>query len=197
MRASFGTSCGISATLPASYWYLKWFDPVAMESHVDFFGLMAYDLHGPWDKSIQEIDTLIPLIGVEPVLDSTAMIKYLVWSGQRIGYDDLERIAMKKSWASDYCFGGTMIWSIDLYFGSGSGNTPDENSSCSSDPGSGGGQTGAFESGCGVLVYIDPFIWSECNPIINCEPPLYVHPASFTAFDYHHHRYHSRHLLRP
>ncbi|KAI1373409.1 hypothetical protein F4677DRAFT_448485 [Hypoxylon crocopeplum] len=247
MRASFGTSYGISATLPASYWYLKWFDPVAMEPYVDFFGLMTYDLHGPWDKSVQdvgpviigqtnipetynwtlplwydkvdpskinmglayygrgytvesvdcmtvgctwsgpsrpgpctafggvmslqEIEDLIPQIGVEPILDSTAMMKYLVWSDQWIGYDDLETIAMKKSWASSRCFGGTMIWSVDLYSGSGSGNIPDGNSSCSSDPGSGGGQSGASEGGCGGLVYIDPSIWSETNPVINCEPP--------------------------
>ncbi|KAI0181430.1 hypothetical protein GGR52DRAFT_524499 [Hypoxylon sp. FL1284] len=247
MRASFGTTYGISATLPASYWYLKWFDPIAMEPYVDFFGLMTYDPHGPWDKnvkdvgsviigqtnipetynwtlplwydkvnpskinmglayygrgytaesvdcmtvgctwtgpsrpgpctafggvmSLQEIEALIPQIGVESILDSTAMMKYLVWSDQWIGYDDLDTIAMKKAWASSHCFGGTMIWSIDLYSGSGSGNTPDGNSTCGTDPGSGGGQGGASENGCGGLVYIDPSIWKEPNPVINCEPP--------------------------
>lgn len=156
MRASFGTQYGISATLPASYWYLRWFDPVAMEPYVDFFGLLSYDLHGPWDKtvvdvgpviigqtnipelynwtlplwydkvdpskinmglayygrgytvesvdcttvgcrwsgpsnpgpctafpgimSLQEITNLIPQLGITPILDSTAMMKYLVWS---------------------------------------------------------------------------------------------------------------------
>ncbi|KAI6091579.1 hypothetical protein F4821DRAFT_226439 [Hypoxylon rubiginosum] len=247
MRASFGANYGISATLPASYWYLKWFDPIAMQPYVDFFGLMTYDLHGPWDKdvkdvgpviigqtnipeiynwtlplwydqvdpskinlglayygrgytvenvdcmtvgctwtgpsrpgpctafggvmSLQEIENLISQIGVDPILDSTAMMKYLVWSDQWIGYDDLDTIAMKKTWANSHCFGGTMIWSIDLYSGSGSGDTPDGNSTCGSDPGSGGGQGGASEGGCGGLVYIDPSIWKEPNPMINCEPP--------------------------
>ncbi|KAI1097516.1 glycosyl hydrolases family 18-domain-containing protein [Jackrogersella minutella] len=218
-----------------------------MQPYVDFFGLMTYDLHGPWDKdvkdvgsviigqtnipeiynwtlplwydqvdpskinmglayygrgytvenvdcmtvgcnwigssrpgtcttfggvmSLEEIEALIPQIGAEPILDSTAMMKYLVWSDQWIGYDDLDTIAMKKEWANSHCFGGTMIWSIDLYSGSGSGNTPDGNSTCGSDPGGGGGQGGASESGCGGLVYIDPSIWKESNPVINCEPP--------------------------
>ncbi|CAJ2504363.1 Uu.00g117570.m01.CDS01 [Anthostomella pinea] len=78
---------------------------------------------------------------------------------------------MKKAWASSKCFGGTMIWSVDLYSGSGSGDTPDGNSSCSSDPGGSGGQSGSSESGCGGLVYIDPSIWHDDNPVIQCEPP--------------------------
>ncbi|KAI1749014.1 hypothetical protein F4782DRAFT_514853 [Xylaria castorea] len=247
MRAAFGTTYGISATIPASYWYLRWFDPIAMEPYVDFFGLLSYDLHGPWDKaikdvgpviigqtnipelanwtlplwydkidpskvnmglayygrgytvddvncvhvgckwtgpsrpgpctafggvmSLREIEDLIPQIGVKPILDSEAMMKYLVWSDQWIGYDDSETIAMKKAWASSHCFGGTMIWSVDLFSGSGSGDTPDGNTTCSSDPGSGGGQSGASEGGCGGIVYIDPSIWKEPNPVINCEPP--------------------------
>ncbi|OTA65820.1 glycoside hydrolase family 18 protein, partial [Hypoxylon sp. EC38] len=201
MRSAYGTSYGISVTLPSSYWYLRWFDPKAMEPYVDFFGLMTYDLHGPWDASVKDIgktiigqtnipeiynwtsplwydgidpskinlglayygrgytvasvdcmevgckwsstsrpapctafggvmsleeiqSLMIPQIGVEPILDSDAMMKYLVWSDQWVGYDDSETIAMKKSWASSHCLGGTMIWSIDLYSGSGSGNTP-------------------------------------------------------------------------
>lgn len=47
MQAAFGKNYGISATLPSSYWYLRWFDPKAMEPYVNFFGLMTYDLHGP------------------------------------------------------------------------------------------------------------------------------------------------------
>lgn len=248
MRAAFGTTYGISVTLPASYWYLRWFDPIAMEPYVDFFGLMTYDLHGPWDKdvvdvgpviigqtnipeisnwtlplwydgvdpskinmglayygrgytvssvdcmevgcewsgtsnpapctafggvmSLQEINSIIiPELGIEPILDSVAMMKYLVWSNQWIGYDDLDTIAMKKSWASSHCFGGTMIWSIDLFSGSGSGDTPDGTVSCSSDPGGTSGQSGSSSGGCGGIVYIDPSIWEETNPEISCEPP--------------------------
>lgn len=47
IRSALGSDYGISVTLPASYWYLRWFDPKAMQDSVDFFGLMTYDLHGP------------------------------------------------------------------------------------------------------------------------------------------------------
>lgn len=51
MRSAFGTKIGISVTLPTSYWYLQGFLPVKMEAYVDWFNLMAYDLHGTWDSS--------------------------------------------------------------------------------------------------------------------------------------------------
>lgn len=41
---------GLSITLPTSYWYLRWFDVKALEPVVDEFNIMAYDLHGTWDK---------------------------------------------------------------------------------------------------------------------------------------------------
>ncbi|KAH6991732.1 oviduct-specific glycoprotein [Fusarium venenatum] len=52
MRAAFGQSYGISLTLAPDYWYLRWFDAKAMEPYVDFFGFMAYDLHGSWDADV-------------------------------------------------------------------------------------------------------------------------------------------------
>lgn len=59
MRAAFGTRYGISLTLAPDYWYLRYFDAKAMESSVDFFGFMAYDLHGPWDKNQKTISTTV------------------------------------------------------------------------------------------------------------------------------------------
>jgi chitinase len=53
MRATFGNSFGISATLPSSYWYLRWFDLAGMEQYVDWFNFMSYDLHGVWDGTNQ------------------------------------------------------------------------------------------------------------------------------------------------
>ncbi|KAG2000885.1 hypothetical protein GB937_010731, partial [Aspergillus fischeri] len=47
---SSGGRDGLSVTLPASYWYLQYFDIVELEKHVDFFNIMSYDLHGAWDK---------------------------------------------------------------------------------------------------------------------------------------------------
>ncbi|MCJ1394843.1 hypothetical protein MMC18_007723 [Xylographa bjoerkii] len=49
LRAACGTSYGISATLPSSYWYLQGFDVVGMEPYVDWFNFMSYDIHGTWD----------------------------------------------------------------------------------------------------------------------------------------------------
>jgi chitinase len=52
MRAAYGNAYGISLTLAPDYWYLRWFDPKGMEPYVDFFGFMAYDLHGSWDSDV-------------------------------------------------------------------------------------------------------------------------------------------------
>ncbi|KAF7184582.1 hypothetical protein CNMCM7691_005766 [Aspergillus felis] len=41
---------GLSITVPTSYWYLRWFDISALEKEIDVFNLMAYDLHGRWDR---------------------------------------------------------------------------------------------------------------------------------------------------
>ncbi|OBT81990.1 hypothetical protein VE02_09311 [Pseudogymnoascus sp. 03VT05] len=49
MRSAFGTSYGLSVTLPTSYWYLQHFDLEGMAKLVDWFNLMSYDLHGTWD----------------------------------------------------------------------------------------------------------------------------------------------------
>ena len=40
---------GLSVTLPSSYWYLQHFDITGLESSVDWFNVMLYDLHGTWD----------------------------------------------------------------------------------------------------------------------------------------------------
>ena len=49
LRAACGSTYGISATLPSSYWYLQGFDIVSMEQYVDWFNFMSYDIHGTWD----------------------------------------------------------------------------------------------------------------------------------------------------
>ncbi|KAH6608262.1 chitinase (class v) [Trichoderma cornu-damae] len=40
---------GVSMAIPASYWYLQNFDIKALESQVDWFNIMTYDVHGSWD----------------------------------------------------------------------------------------------------------------------------------------------------
>jgi chitinase len=51
MRQAFGTTYGISVTLPSSYWYLRWFDLSGMQEYLDWFNVMSYDIHGTWDSS--------------------------------------------------------------------------------------------------------------------------------------------------
>lgn len=48
LKAAAG-KLGVTVTLPSSYWYLKGFDIVNMEPHVDWFNIMSYDIHGIWD----------------------------------------------------------------------------------------------------------------------------------------------------
>ncbi|EXL74424.1 hypothetical protein FOPG_10455 [Fusarium oxysporum f. sp. conglutinans race 2 54008] len=189
MRAAYGSKYGISLTLAPDYWYLRWFDAKAMEPYVDFFGFMAYDLHGYWDEDVKTLGKIIrgqadireignntiPLWfgGLDPkklnfglalygrgytVADKScnnlgcsfvgpskkgectdsdgvmslgeiknlikkgvkstylkdSMMKQITFDDQWIGYDDEETFADKKAWADGYCFGGTMIWSIDF-----------------------------------------------------------------------------------
>lgn len=69
--------------------------------------------------SLAEIKGYIAEKGLKPQLLEKAMMKQITWDDQWIGYDDEETIAMKKKWASGYCFGGTMVWSVDFKSGSG------------------------------------------------------------------------------
>ena len=82
LREAFGTKYGISMTLPTSYWYLQHFDLPGIQKSIDWFNLMAYDLHGTWDAkskfvgpyiaphtNITEIDLGLDLLwrsGVDP-----------------------------------------------------------------------------------------------------------------------------------
>ena len=59
MRAAFGTQYGISLTLAPDYWYLRYFDAKAMEQYVDWFGFMAYDLHGSWDADVKTLGSIV------------------------------------------------------------------------------------------------------------------------------------------
>lgn len=273
MREAFGNKYGISLTLAPDYWYLRGFDPKAMEPSVDFFGFMSYDLHGSWDADVKTLGSLVrpqtdireiandsvPLFfddldpgkinfglasygrgytlassscayfgcpfvgpskpmpctafagvasnteiknviaqkGLKPELIPEAMVKQITWDDQWIGYDDDDTYALKLGWADSHCFGGMMMWSVDMDSGSGSGNTPDGGAHSNGDPGGNGGAGGAAgtatqgqgdggsanggptgsEGSAGSLnstvtdVYIDPSIWDEPNPVVMCNPP--------------------------
>ncbi|OCK73889.1 glycoside hydrolase family 18 protein, partial [Lepidopterella palustris CBS 459.81] len=55
MKSAFNGYFGLSAVLAPDYTYISGSDPKGMEPYVDFFGFMAYDLHGAWDKSIPSL----------------------------------------------------------------------------------------------------------------------------------------------
>lgn len=74
--------------------------------------------------SLVEIKKLISDKGLTPRLLEGAMMKELAWGDQWIGYDDEETVAMKKQFANNLCFGGTMAWSVDFNSGEGNGLTP-------------------------------------------------------------------------
>ncbi|KAI4093944.1 MAG: hypothetical protein LQ344_002542 [Seirophora lacunosa] len=52
------------------------------------------------------------------------MSKQEYWDDQRVGFDDSETLAGKTNCAAEKCFGGTMIWSLDMDSSHGSGNIP-------------------------------------------------------------------------
>ncbi len=45
LKAAFDSKYGISIALPASYWYLQYFDLMGIQDHVDWFNVMAYNLY--------------------------------------------------------------------------------------------------------------------------------------------------------
>jgi len=45
----------LSITVPISNWYLQHFDLSRIPENVDFLNVMAYDIHGVWDASIESI----------------------------------------------------------------------------------------------------------------------------------------------
>lgn len=134
--------------------------------------------------SNREIKRLIKDKSLTPTLIDGAQVKQITWDDQWIGYDDDETFAAKVRTANSLCMGGTMIWSIDFDSGSGSGDVPDDNFGANStgsssgggnNPGSGsGGNSGANSSGGNSgsgLVYVDPSIWTDSQPLAACEPP--------------------------
>ncbi|KAK8131958.1 glycosyl hydrolases family 18 protein-like protein [Apiospora kogelbergensis] len=77
---------GISITVPTSYWYLRWFNLQRLAENVDYFNLMAYDLHGVWDSTdpigpyvyahtnLTEIDSALSLFWRAPISPSRIVL---------------------------------------------------------------------------------------------------------------------------
>ncbi|KAL3462744.1 glycoside hydrolase superfamily [Aspergillus heterothallicus] len=50
VRSQLPSEKSMSMALPASYWYLKGFDPLTQfDDYIDYYVYMTYDLHGQWD----------------------------------------------------------------------------------------------------------------------------------------------------
>jgi chitinase len=59
MHSAFGGNYGISVTLAPDYWYLRDFDAIRMQPYVNWFGFMAYDLHGSWDVKTPALGNIV------------------------------------------------------------------------------------------------------------------------------------------
>lgn len=64
-----------------------------------------------------EINNIIQQKGLKPEVVPNSISKQISWDDQWIGYDDAETLAVKTEWAAEHCFGGTMIWSLDMETG--------------------------------------------------------------------------------
>ncbi|KAH8899991.1 glycoside hydrolase [Thozetella sp. PMI_491] len=100
LRAAFGNKYGITITLPTSYWYLQHFDLSGIQPSVDWFNIMAYDLHGVWDAdskflgpyiaphtNITEIDAALDLLWRAGV-DSSKVVLGQGWYGRSFTLTD-------------------------------------------------------------------------------------------------------------
>ncbi|KAJ2933440.1 hypothetical protein H1R20_g3664, partial [Candolleomyces eurysporus] len=76
LRAALGTSKTISVALPASYHYLRGFEPDKVDDQVDYINLMTYDYHGPWDLKLSGDDgTAKPHTSSLDILDSMRLLR--------------------------------------------------------------------------------------------------------------------------
>ncbi|KAL8750407.1 MAG: hypothetical protein Q9199_007090 [Rusavskia elegans] len=71
-----------------------------------------------------EINDLVQQRGLKAGMVSDTMSKQVSWDDQWVGFDDSETLAEKTNWAAESCFGGTVIWSLDMDSGQSSGNVP-------------------------------------------------------------------------
>jgi chitinase len=90
MRASFGTNYGISMATVPDYWYLRYYDAKSMEPSVDWFGFMAYDLHGSWDSDIQALSSLVrghPETVIREICNDTAPLWFDGLDSKKINFE--------------------------------------------------------------------------------------------------------------
>lgn len=91
MRAAFGSKYGLTVTIPTSFWYLQHFDLVGIQSNIDWFNLMAYDLHGTWDAQSKFVG---PYIAPHTNLTEIDLALDLLW---RAGVDS-SKVVLGQGW---------------------------------------------------------------------------------------------------
>ena len=73
----------------------------------------------PDPSGVMTLDDLATIIAQQSptiVLDRDAMQKRATWGkDQWLGYDDVDTLALKRSWADAHCFGGLMAWTVDFH----------------------------------------------------------------------------------
>ncbi|KAK3290201.1 glycoside hydrolase superfamily [Chaetomium fimeti] len=87
MRQAFGAQYGISLALAPDYWYLRYFDAKAMEPYVDWFGFMAYDLHGSWDSDVGALGSIVRgQADVREIYNNTMPLWYAALNPAKINF---------------------------------------------------------------------------------------------------------------
>ncbi|KAL8976087.1 MAG: hypothetical protein Q9205_007845, partial [Flavoplaca limonia] len=71
-----------------------------------------------------EIGDIMQQRNLKQEMIQSTMAKQIFWGDQWIGFDDAETLALKTNWAAENCFGGSMIWSLDMESDQGSPNVP-------------------------------------------------------------------------
>ncbi|KAI4113428.1 MAG: hypothetical protein LQ345_005593, partial [Seirophora villosa] len=64
-----------------------------------------------------EINNVISQKKLIPGVIPDTLTKFIRWDDQWISYDDEWTLSRKTDWAAQNCFGGTVIWSLDLGYG--------------------------------------------------------------------------------
>ncbi|KAH6879655.1 glycoside hydrolase superfamily [Coprinopsis sp. MPI-PUGE-AT-0042] len=161
MRSRLGKGTIISLATPAGYWFLRGFELDKIEKHLDYFNVMSYDYHGPWDRNIKGEDgTAKPQTDTRDITTSMNLYK-------RIGLK-FEKLNLGLSW-----YGRT--YAVGDCKGKGCKMT-------------GGGKPGPCTKQSGVKSQVE--IWREIKDN-NIKPTLdsssstywYNHDGDFITFD--------------
>ncbi|GLB09477.1 hypothetical protein AtubIFM57258_005399 [Aspergillus tubingensis] len=97
-----GSTKGISITIPSSYYYMQHFDLASLSKYVDWFNIMAYDLHGTWDEdskwtgpyvnahtNITELQTTLDLLWRNDI-DSSKVVLGMAYYGRSFTLKDAD-----------------------------------------------------------------------------------------------------------